>query len=196
MGCSVGGEPLPLRSTGTSDLALPPLPLWQFPTIMLRHPTGQEETYEGPLDADALQHWVEAVLHSPLQEWDGESLERNVLSGTGRATLVMFSLPQCGPCNILRGQVRDLAAQQKGVVMAVVNCETTRHICHQLRVPFFPYLVLFPSDSRSLEDGMVLTQPPRRMTSPAEEVLQVTGRVLRALFPSSGNEADGAREEL
>jgi thiol-disulfide isomerase/thioredoxin len=158
-----------------------------FPTLRAVLPRGGGvDEYRGPHTAEGIEEWVNSLVTDPVRTVTVIELQERFRRPTGKGLLLDFSVPQCQPCHAFRAAFRAAAASLGGTVdFWLANCDQpgARGVCDAVRVPYFPYLVFFPSHASSFEDGVVLTTPELARATPAEGALRVATSLLSAMLP-------------
>lgn len=152
---------------------------FQFPLIRLFSTNGGVEDYDGEPEVEDIQRWIDEVTNSKLYQITPTVAQQEVLNSP-YIWIVIFSLPQCGPCQQLTPLLRHLSSslEKFGVKVGTLNCNQHGELCGG--IPYFPYINLLPKYSASVFSSIHLHADPRE--NPGITVLEITKNVIEAIM--------------
>lgn len=157
-----------------------------YPTVrMFKSSDGGYEHYQGSMTATAVAQWVADTLESPVVEISNPRQFKHLVDGSNQLWLVDFYSPRCGPCQAIKGDVRRIANQLRGLAkVGMFNCiESSEHqrFCHEEKgIQHYPTVMAFsrlPGPNGQAKRGEELQV--RGQSHGAIEALQVATTILR-----------------
>lgn len=127
--------------------------------------------------ADLIYSFVDQVFNSPLVELTAANFDQMVINSTD-IWLVDFSAGSwCGPCSQLKGTMRDVAFETKGMAqVGIINCDSEGELCAKVGITFYPQLRIFSTNSKS---GEIL---PSEGMNPAKTGATLFGMMMKVAW--------------
>jgi len=146
---------------------------------------GGFEHYQGRLTAQAVAQWTADSLDSAVVEIANARQFKHQVDGSNQLWIVDFYSPRCGPCQAIKGDVRRIANQMKGLAkVGMFNCaESSEHqqFCHQQKgIKSYPTVMAFsrlPGLKGKPKRGVELEVTGQKHG--AIEAMQVATQILR-----------------